>query len=195
MSLAASAEPVGDRSLAAGEACATMPAMETNDRARKVVAADLAPGEQILATVAMGPNLGAASTVTSAAQGGTVFAGAYARARGIDYADRRLRADLVASWCTVTPDRLVFHAPNQLAIRPKPGKLIEAMPRDGVELAWFDTSGPSLSNRVLHLQLPDGRHVLSATLLKATLRRKRYNDEPELFVEAFGPAARQVEDA
>ncbi len=117
----------------------------------------------------------------------------YAARLGIDYSDPLLRSDLVASWGTVTPRRLVLHQQKQTAIRPRPGVFIEAIPIDGVVLRYFDAEGLGLSNRVLNLDFADGRRLLSATMLKATIRRKNFTAEPDLFVRAFGDRATEVE--
>ena len=91
----------------------------------------------------------------------------YAKDRGLDLDNPKLRADLLASWMTVTDRRLLFHRPKQTSIRPTPGALIEAIDRAGVRLNWFDAKGYGLSNRVVHLEFPDGRHLVSATMLNA----------------------------
>lgn len=135
---------------------------------------------------------GGAAPDGTAIQGGSVLGTAYARRLGLDLSTPALRGDLLRSWLTVTDRRLLFHRPKELAIRPTPGRLTEAMPRDGVRLHWFDVNALAVRNRVVHLVFPDGRHVLSATLLRATARRKPVSDEPRLLVEAFGPLAVHV---
>ncbi|WP_158412100.1 hypothetical protein [Ilumatobacter nonamiensis] len=45
---------------------------------------------------------------------------------------------------------------------------------------------------MIHLQFPDGRHLLTGTLVRSRLRNKNSNDQPDLFVRAFGSAATEV---
>lgn len=170
--------------------------MRLNDRVRKRLADQLAPDERIEATIALGNQLGtgsAASDGSARSSGSTALGTPYAQELGIDLADRRHRSDLMSAFCTVTGGRLLFHRTSPWSVRPKPGKLITEMPRDGVTLHYFDVGGLGLSNRVLHLHFPDGTRLLSATVLKATLRKQPFNDEPDLFVAAFGDDATRVD--
>ena len=169
--------------------------MKLNERVRRIVAGELEPGEETLAVVGLGNQLGTGRVSSGGAvhgSGSTALGTPYAQAHGLDLDNPKLRADLLQSWMTVTDRRLLFHKPKQTSIRPTPGALIESIDRDGVLLHWFDVKGYGLSNRVIHLEFPDGRHLVSATMLKASLRRKPFNDEPFLLVEAFGVAATEV---
>lgn len=170
--------------------------MRTNDRARKKVAFHARPGESIRALIAlnhMGP--GWASSGGTVHSGGSLFSTPYAQQLGVDFDDPRLRAALTTSWCAVVGDRLLFFAPSNTSIRPTPAGLVDEIPMAGTSLRWFDSAGLSVTTRVVHLDFPDDTRLLSATLLKARVRRKTYNDEPDLFVAAFGAAASQVTDA
>lgn len=170
--------------------------MQLNERVRKRLAEELEPGEQIVATIGLANQIGtgsASSDGTARQSGSSALGTPYARERGIDLTDRRHRSDLLSSWCTLTDRRLLFHRPHPWKVRPTPGKLITEIPLDGVTVHYFDVTGLGLSNRVFHLDFPDGTRLLSATPLRATLRKKNYNDEPELFVEAFGTLASLVE--
>lgn len=169
--------------------------MKLNERVRRIVTDDLEPGERIRAVVGLANQIGTgrvSSGGTVHGSGSSALGTQYARDRGLDLDNPKLRADLLASWLTVTDRRLLFHRPKQTSIRPTPGDLIESIDRDGVRLHWFDAKGYGLSNRVFHFEFPDGRHLVAATMLKATMRRKPYNDEPFLLVEAFGDHAVEV---
>ena len=170
--------------------------MRLNDRIRKRLTDELAEGEQIVATIALSNQIGtgSASSDGSARQSGqTALSTPYARSRGIDLTDRRHRSDLMGALCTLTDRRMLFHQPNPWRVRPTPGKLLTELSLDGVTLHYFDVGGLGLSNRVIHLDFPDGTRLLSATILKASLRKNNYNDEPELFVQAFGDRATLVD--
>ena len=164
--------------------------MRVNDRARRAVHDDLDADEQVAAILPLNIHLGGSSTDLSS--GSSVLGSPYAEARGIDLDDPKLRADLLTIWCTVTGRRLLFHEPKQTSVRPTPGKLVDEVPLEATTLAWYDSSGAGTRHRVVHLTFPDGRHLLSGTLVKAPLRRKTYNDEAELFVRAFGERAAEV---
>ncbi len=172
-------------------------AKRLNRRARERLSGALAPDEEIVAAVLLNYTIGTVggSSDGSRRQAGTVYSTQYAERRGIDFEDRRLRMDLVSTWCAVTPRRLLFHAQKQMAVRPTPGAFVAEVPMEGTDLRYFDTDGLGLSNRVLHLDFADGKHLLTATMLKASLRRKTYSDEPDLFVEAFGDRATRVDNA
>ena len=170
--------------------------MRLNDRIRTRLADQLDPGERIEATIGLSNQIGTGSASSDGSHrqsGSTALGTPYAKERGIDLTDRRHRSDLMGAWCTLTDRRLLFHQPNPWKVRPTPGKLLTEMPRDGVTLHYFDVGGLGLSNRVIHLDFPDGTRLLSATMLKASLRKKNYNDEPELFVQAFGDRASLVD--
>lgn len=172
-----------------------MRTMKLNDRARSKIAADLAPGERVAATVLLANRIGTGSAHGDGThrQGGSALATPYACRLGLDLTNPALRADLMNTWLTVTDHRLLFHRPKAMSIRPTPGALVDAIDRHGVLLHWFDAAGLGLSNRVVHLRFPDGRHLLSATMLKATLRRRPFDDEPFLLVDAFADAAVAVD--
>ena len=168
--------------------------MKLNDRVRKHLADQLLPGETIVATIALNNQIGTptANSSGSISGGSSALGTPYAVRMGIDLNDPWLRHQLLASWCTLTETRMLFHKPKASAIRPTPGDLIEEHSRDGVRLSWFDNKGYALDNRVFHFDFPDGTRVLSAAILKAKLRRKPYNDEPFLLVRAFGDHATEV---
>ena len=169
--------------------------MKLNERVRRVVSDDLEPGEQLQAVVGLANQIGTGRVSSGGVvhgSGSSALGTQYAQDRGLDLDNPKLRADLLQSWMTVTDRRLLFHQPKQTSIRPTPGTLIESIDRGGIKLHWFDARGYGLSNRVIHLEFPDGRHLVSATMLKAALRRKTYNDEPFLLVDAFGHDADQV---
>lgn len=168
--------------------------MKLNQRARGAVAGDVEPHESILAVVLLANQIGTGSAHSDGShrQGGSALGHPYARELGLDLDNPALRGMLINSWLTVTDHQLLFHRPKATSIRPTPGTLIERLDRAGVRLRWFDTAGLGLSNRVVHLELPDRTHVLSATMLKAQLRRKPFNDEPFLLVDAFGEMATEV---
>ncbi|MDW3216404.1 MAG: hypothetical protein R8G01_20605 [Ilumatobacteraceae bacterium] len=171
--------------------------MRLNDRVRRRLTDQLAPGETIEAAVGLANQIGASSASSDGsvrASTSSALGTPYARALGIDLTDPRHRSDLMSSWCTITDRRLLFHEPHPWNIRPTPGKLITELPRGGVTLHYFDVGGLGLSNRVIHLDFPDGTRLVSATMLKATLRKRNYTDEPDLFVEAFGDHAHLVDD-
>ena len=171
--------------------------MRLNSRIRKRLANELHPGEQIISTVLLNNQIGTGSAASDGSHrqsANTALGTAYARRLGIDLDNPALRADLLSSWCTVTDRRIVFHRQKASAIRPTPGAFIEEHPLDGTTLHYFDAAGDALSNRVLHMTFPDGRQLISATMLKAAIRRKPYNDEPFLFVDAFGERATPVEN-
>jgi hypothetical protein len=172
-------------------------AIKLNDRPRSTITTDLEPGEQIEAVVPRSLNVGAAGSSVDGThcQAGTVLGHPYAAALGLDLDNPALHGDLVNCWLTVTDRRLLFHRPKQTAVRPTPGELVDAMSREGVQLRWFDTGGFSMTSRVVHLELADGRHVLGAVGVKARLRRKPYNDEPFLLVAAFGDPEPEPEEA
>lgn len=171
--------------------------MRLNSRIRKRLADELQPGEEILATVLLNNQIGTGSAATDGTHrqsANSALGTAYARRLGIDIDNPVLRADLLSSWCTVTDRRIVFHRQKATAIRPTPGAFIEDYPVDGTAVRYFDADGVGLSNRVLHLTFPDGRELISATMLKASIRRKPFNDEPFLFVDAFGEQATPVDN-
>lgn len=170
--------------------------MKLNTRIRSRLARYLDEGEDIVATILLNYMVGTASASSdgTSKQSSSILGSAYAERLGVDFSDPTLRADLLSSWCTLTDRRLLFHGLKKMAVRPTPADLIDALPREGVVLRWFDVDGLALSNRAIHLEFPDGRRLLSATMLKATVRRKPFNDEPELFVSAFGDQGQRVED-
>lgn len=170
--------------------------MRLNERARDKLTDQLDPGEQIVATVALSNQIGtgsASSDGSARSSGRTALGTPYARSLGIDLTDRRHRSDLMGALCTLTDRRMLFHKPNPWRVRPTPAKLLADIPLDGVTLHYFDVGGLGLSNRVFHLDFPDGTRLLSATILKASLRKQNYNDEPDLFVQAFGDRATLVD--
>jgi hypothetical protein len=169
--------------------------MRLNDRIREHVADELPDGEQIVAAVALSNQIG---TVRASGDGavrssGTALGTPYARSLGIDLTDRRHRSDLMGSLCTLTDRRMLFHEPHPWRVRPTPRRLLAEMPYDDVTLHYFDVGGFGLSNRVFHLDFPDGTRLLTATMLKASLRKQNYSDEPDLFVQAFGDRATAVD--
>ena len=154
--------------------------MRLNERVRDKLTDQLDPGEQIVATIALSNQIGtgsASSDGSARSSGRTALGTPYAQSLGIDLTDRRM----------------LFHQPNPWRVRPTPGKLLTEIPLDGVTLRYFDVGGLGLSNRVIHLDFPDGTRLLSATILKASLRKKNYHDEPDLFVQAFGDRATPVD--
>lgn len=172
--------------------------MRLNSRIRGRLAGELHAGEQIAATVGLNNQIGTGSASSDGSMrgsGSSALGTAYARHLGLDLDDPRLRAALLSSWCTVTDRRIVFHRPKATAIRPTPGAFIEEHPLADTSLRYFDAAGLGLTNRVFHLSFADGTDLISATILKAQLRRKPYNDEPFLFVDAFGDRATEVTNA
>lgn len=166
--------------------------MRLNERARKAVAGKVA-GAEIQAIVSFSHLSGASSAHDGVVQGGSSILGTrYAVDRGIDLNDHRLRADLLQSWCALTPTEMVFCKPNPWSVRPKPGQPIDRIERAGTSLGWAEIVGLSTVTRMFHLEFPDGRHLLTATLVGARIRKKTYNDEASLFVQALGPAATEV---
>lgn len=166
--------------------------MKLNDRARKAVT-EVVDGAEVEALVAFSHLAGAASAHNGIVQGGASILGhAYAVERGIDLDDPRLRADLLQAWCAVTPTELVFCKPNPWAVRPKPGKVVDRIDRAGITLAWADIEGLSTVTRLTHLEFPDGRHLLTSTLIRARIRRQNYNDEADLMLQSFGPQATEL---
>lgn len=173
--------------------------MRTNDRVRKKIAATLDEGETILATVMLANELGVPTATPDGAvrsSGSTALGTAYAMNRGIDLDDPAHRSDLMSSFCTLTVRRILFHRRSHWTVRPTPtGEIAAEYPADAVSLRWFDAGGLGLSNRVFHFDFPDGKRLVSATMVKAKLRRRPFNDEPFLFVDAFGERALEVENA
>lgn len=161
--------------------------MKLDTRAR-AVARELVDGEEVVAVVGLSTTFGGAGVHSdgTSRQASTVYSTTYARERGIDQANRSVRLDLERTWLILTPTRLVFATPGSKRLRPVPKAVVEAIPRDGVSLTWFD-AGP----RALHFVFPDGRQLLVATQYRVPLRRAPFNDEPDLLVEAFGDAATQ----
>lgn len=170
--------------------------MDLNTRARKAVAGVVGdqPVEAIVAFSHMS-SVGGATHDGVVTGGSSILGTRYAVDRGIDLADRRLRADLLQSWCAVTSNELVFCKPSQWAVRPKPGDLIDRFDRAGVTLRWTDISGLSTVIRMMHLEFPNSTHLLTATLVRSRIKKTNYNDEPDLFVQAFGSAATRLADA
>ncbi len=140
------------------------------------------------------PSVGAAKTVGfgTGKPGASIDASEYARARGLDRDDAGVRDDLHPGWLTLTDDELVLHYPGMRGLRPGPVGVIDRMPRDGVGLTWFDQTVKALTSRVLHLEFADGSQLLTATAYTTLSRRKPFDDEADLFVEAFGDAAEHV---
>ncbi|MGB0114524.1 MAG: hypothetical protein WBP59_14990 [Ilumatobacteraceae bacterium] len=170
-----------------------LPAANLNDRARKAFGGEVGSAT-IEAIVLFNHVSGAGSVNDGAAHGGRSILGhPYAVERAIDLDDPLLRADLLQCWCALTPTEMVFGKPNPWSVFPKPGRLIERIGRPGTTLRWAPVSGLNAITRMIHLEFPDGRHLLTATLVRGRLRRKDFTDEPNLFVEAFGPAATEVD--
>ena len=169
--------------------------MKLNDRVRKHLASELEPGETIVATVMLANTVGTGGARPSGglSSAATALGLPYAERHGIDLNDPRLRNHLLFSWCTLTEHRILFHKHKATSIRPTPGDLIEAHPRDGIRLSWFDTDGFALDNRIFHFDFPDETRLLASAILKARIRRKPYNDETFLFVEAMVAAATEVD--
>ncbi|MFK8024168.1 MAG: hypothetical protein AB8G26_09430 [Ilumatobacter sp.] len=167
--------------------------MRLNDRVRSKLAPRLAPTDALRAVVLLShAGAGWASSGGVVHGGGSLFSSAYAAQHGIDFDDPRLRAPLTQSWCAVTDDRLAFFAPSKTSVRPTPADEIDSIALAGTALRWFDSTQLSSTNRVFHFDFADGTRLLSATMYKARLRRRPYNDEHELFVQAFGVAAAEV---
>lgn len=172
--------------------------MRLNSRIRKRLVGEMRPDEQIVATVLLNNQIGtgsASSDGTARQSASSALGTAYARQLGLDLDNTLLRSHLLSSWCTLTDQRILFHRQKQMAIRPTPGELIEEQPIAETTLHYFDADGLGLSNRVLHFTFPDGTHLISATMLKATIRRTPFNDEPDLFVDAFGNDAHLVDQS
>lgn len=170
--------------------------MRLNDRIRKHVTDELVDGERIVATIGLSNQIGtsgASSDGVARTSGSTVLGTPYARSLGIDLTDRRHRSDLMGALCTLTDRRMLFHEPHPWRVRPTPRKLLADLPYSDVTLRYFDVGGLGLSNRVIHLDFPDGTRLLSATILRASLRKENYNDESDLFVQAFGDRATLVD--
>lgn len=168
------------------------PVARLNKRARKAVAGELG-GVPVESIVALSHLSGGGANSDGVVGGGSSILGSsYAVERGIDLDDPRLRSDLLQTWCALTPNELVFFKASPWAVLPKPGTLVDRIDRAGTTLSWADTGGLSTVIRMIHLEFPDGRLLLTATLVRARLRPKNYNDEPDLFVAAFGPAAKEV---
>ena len=52
----------------------------------------------------------------------------------------------------------------------------------------------TIVHRVLHFRFPDDTQLLTATIVRAGMRKKPYSDEPDLLIQAFGPAATRLDD-
>lgn len=169
--------------------------MKRNDPARKVFAQEL-PGEELLAVLPLAQSMGSggAHSDGTARSGSTVYSHPYAVRHGIDHTTRGHRLDLVDSWLAVTPTDLVFYGVNHWSLRGKPKGHKETIAREGVTLEWFDTKGYTLVNRVLHFRFVDGTHLLAASMVRASLRKKVHSDEPRLLVESFGAAATELDE-
>lgn len=168
--------------------------MRLNDRVRKKLASMLDDDEIVRAAVLLSHMSGGwASSGGVVHSGGSLLGSAYAVERGIDLDDPTLRAGLLQSWCVATDRELRFFRPSQTAVRPAPGKPADTISLEGTTLHWFDSEGLSTTNRVFHFRFADGTHLLSATMVKARLRRRPYNDEPDLLVAALGAAATRIE--
>ena len=170
--------------------------VKLNEPARKVFAQEL-PGEDLLAVLPLVQSMGAAGAHPdgTARSGSTVYSHPYAVRLGIDHTTRGHRLDLVDSWLALTPTSLVFYGVNQWSLRGKPKGHRETIERAGVTLEWFDAGGLALVNRVLHFHFVDGRHLLAATMVRASARKKVHTDEPRLLVEAFGDAATELDES
>jgi hypothetical protein len=172
--------------------------MKLNSRIRNRLADELRPDEQIVATVLLNNQIGTGSASSDGSfrqSSSSALGTAYARRLGLDLDNPLLRAQLLSSWCTVTDQRILFHRQKATAIRPTPGAPIEELPIAGTTVHHFDAAGLGMTNKVLHLTFPDGTQLISATMLKATLRREPFNDEPFLLIEAFGERATLVDNA
>ena len=150
------------------------------------------PGAEIEAIVSFSHLSGSGAYNGISHGGGSILATRYAIDRGIDLDDHRLRTDLLQSWCAITPTEILFCKPHQWSVRPKPGPLVARVERTGTALRWADNVSLGTVTRMMHLEFPDERHLLSATIVRAGIRRKNYSDEPDLFVEALGPCAVEV---
>lgn len=163
-----------------------------NVRARKSVA-DEVGGVPIEAIVAFSHLSGAGAASDGVVRGGSsILGGRYAVERGIDLDDRRLRADLLQSWCALTAPEVVFCKPNPWSVRPRPGRLVARFERVGTTLRWAEIVGLSTVSGMVHLQFPDGSHLLTGILIRNRLRKKSYDDEFSLFIQAFGDAATEI---
>lgn len=163
-----------------------------NKRARKAVT-DALGGVPIESVVAFSHLSGGGANSDGVVGGGSSILGSsYAVERGINLDDPRLRSDLLQAWCALTPNEMVFFKASPWAVIPKPGPLLDRIDRAGTTLRWVDVTGQSTVSRMIHLEFPDGRLLLTSTLVRARLRRKNYSDEPDLFISAFGAAATEV---
>lgn len=174
--------------------------MRTNDRVRKMVRPDLG-GEEALAVVrlqraALEGRASATGVVSTDSRGDDVEAALLAR-HGFD-AGKMLgqgqgeRQDLLGCWLTVTPTRLVVHAPDTgfWVLRPRPAELRRTIDRDelvGVE--HVDHDGRAIVFRCWLLRFADGTWSLQHTMVGGTLRKKAFDDEGDLAAEALGSVA------
>lgn len=151
-------------------------------------------GAPIEAIVACSHSSGFSAAHDGIVRGGSSILGSrYAVDRGIDLDDRRLRADLLQAWCVLTPTEMVFCTPSQWSVRPKPGPIVDRLARSGTTLRWADIVGLSSVSRMIHLEFADGRHLLTGTLVGSRIGTGNHNDEPDLFVRAFGSDAVEVD--
>ena len=167
--------------------------MRLNDRIRKKLDGQLGGGATVDAVVLLnhlGP--GWASSSGAVSSGGSILGSPYAVDRGIDLNDPTLRTGLLQSWCVVTGGELRFFHPSRTSVRPSPGKPADVIPLAGTTLDWFDDEGLATTSRVFHFRFGDGTQLLSASLVKARVKRRSYNDEPDLLVSAFGDAATEL---
>ena len=164
--------------------------MKTNGKARKRLAAELRPGEQIEATVRL-----QARIVVDGGVSRNSYTLRYLREflRDADV-ESQLRHDLGEPWLTLTNERALFHKWKVTSIRPSPGDFITETPIDDLSLHWADMSAQGVRYRMMSLLFADGRFLILYSPLGPVLRKnKNWDDEAAALIEAFGDRATGVD--
>lgn len=175
--------------------------MKTNDRVRKLVAPDLAAGEELRAVihlqrVAMEGTPSRTGAISSTQGGGDLEAAMLAR-HGFDPGPvvghgETERSDLVGSWVTVTDHRLYFHAPDTSfwVMKPRPAELRAAI--DRAEVLGVDHADHTMTAivwRTWLFRFRDGTWIAGHSPTGGRLRKKAFDDESDLAVAALGDQA------
>lgn len=157
-----------------------------------MLGSDVAPGEQIRATVRL------LTSVRSAGEAGgtrTSPSRRYLEAflPGVEVGER-LRHDLGQPWFTVTDQRALFHTWKTTAVRPSPGDFTAASALVGLWMHWADLTATGVRYRMMVLHFADGRFLIGYSPLGSQLRKKKnWDDEADAMVAAFGDRAIHVD--
>lgn len=169
--------------------------MGVNRSARKSARKVLGDDVDIDAVLLITPSIGAAKTVGfgTGKPGADVYSTGYAEALGIEADNDDVRHDLHPGWLTLTADELIVHYPGMRGLRPGPVEVIERFSRGGISLRWFDRRTARLTTRILHLEFGDGTQLLTATAYRDPAKRKPFDDEADLLIEALGDLAVEID--